>query len=229
MSVFVHPSAEVAHGATVGDGTSIWHQAQLMPGARTGRECTIGKGAFLSGTATIGNLVKIGNHASLMGATVGDEAFIGPQAYLMEDPRPRATNADGTRRGPGQWESRPVTVRTGATVGGGALVLPGVSVGEWAMIAAGSVVHRDVPSFALVAGNPARRIGWVCRCGNTLDATLVCACGLAYRLDDDQLTELAPRMPTADGPSSTLPGAQPESQPTQRRSPHPAHHPNLHP
>lgn len=159
MSIFVHPSAEVARGATVGDGTSIWHQAQLMAGAITGRECTIGKGAFLSGTATIGNLVKVGNYASLMGATVGDEAFIGPQAYLMEDPRPRATNADGTRRGPGQWESLPVTVRTGATVGGGALVLPGVAVGEWAMIAAGSVVHRDVPPSAGAPGSTIRHQG----------------------------------------------------------------------
>ncbi len=188
MPPFIHPTADVPDGATVGEGTKVWHQAQLMAGATVGRDCTIGKGAFLSGTAVLGDLVKVGNAANVMGARVADAAFIGPQAYLMEDPRPRATNPDGTRRGPGDWRSSPVSVRRGATVGGGALVLPGVTIGEWAMVAAGSVVHRDVPAHGLVAGNPARQVGWVCACGDTLDDGLRCpSCGRAFVLDGDRL------------------------------------------
>lgn len=191
MSAFIHPTADVPVGAVVGEGTKVWHQAQLMDGATVGRDCTIGKGAFLSGTAVLGDLVKVGNAANVMGARVADAAFIGPQAYLMEDPRPRATNADGSRRGPGDWHAAPVTVLRGATIGGGALVLPGVTVGEWAMVAAGSVVHRDVPGHGLVAGNPARQVGWVCSCGETLDEALRCpACGRSHALDDERLSEV---------------------------------------
>jgi UDP-2-acetamido-3-amino-2,3-dideoxy-glucuronate N-acetyltransferase len=191
VSAFIHPTAEVPDGAAVGEGSKVWHQAQLLPGATVGRDCTIGKGAFLSGTAVLGDLVKVGNAANVMGARVEDAAFIGPQAYLMEDPRPRATNPDGGRRGPGDWRSSPVTVRHGATVGGGALVLPGVTVGEWAMVAAGAVVHRDVPAHGLVAGNPARQVGWVCSCGDTLDEALVCpACARTHELEGDRLREV---------------------------------------
>lgn len=190
MTTFVHPTAEVPDGAVLGEGTKVWHQAQLMPGARVGRDCTLGKGAFLSSTAVLGDLVKVGNAANVMGAVVEDAAFIGPQAYLMEDPRPRATNPDGSRRGPGDWHGSPVTVRRGATVGGGALVLPGVTIGAWAMVAAGSVVHRDVPAHGLVAGNPARQVGWVCACGDRLDDELTCpSCGRRHVLDDDELHE----------------------------------------
>jgi acetyltransferase-like isoleucine patch superfamily enzyme len=187
MDAFVHPTAEVPEGARVGEGSKVWHQAQLMPGAVVGADCTIGKGAFLSSTAVLGRLVKVGNYANVMGAVVEDEAFVGPQAYLMEDPRPRSTNLDGTRRGIGDFHSAPVTVRRGATVGGGALVLPGLDVGEWSMVAAGAVVHRDVAAHALVAGNPARQVGWVCRCGDRLDGDLRCGCGLAYDEADGAL------------------------------------------
>ena len=187
MSPFVHPTAEV-DGAEVGEDSKVWHQAQLLPGASLGRECTVGKGAFLSSTAAVGDLVKIGNYATLMGARVESEVFIGPQAYLMEDAHPRATNPDGTRRGPGQWEPHPVTVQRGATIGGGALVLPGVVVGAWAMVAAGAVVHKDVPAYGLVGGNPARQIGWACGCGQTLEAELTCTCGRSYALRDGELT-----------------------------------------
>jgi acetyltransferase-like isoleucine patch superfamily enzyme len=180
VAAFVHPTAEVDEGALVGDGTKVWHQAQLMRGAQVGRDCTIGKGVFISGSAEIGDRVKVGNYANVMGATIESEAFIGPNAYLMEDAAPRACNADGTPKGPGDWTPHPVTVLHGATVGGGALVLPGVVVGEWAMVAAGAVVHRAVAMHALVGGNPARQVGWVCRCGRPLDASLRCECGAVY-------------------------------------------------
>ena len=180
MPAFVHASADVADGASVGDGSALWHQSQVMAGAVVGQSCTVGKGAFIGARSRVGDLVKIGNYANLMGAIVEDRAFIGPQAYLMEDATPRATNPDGSRRGPDDWLSQPVTVREGATVGGGALVLPGVVIGEWSMVAAGSVVHRDVDAHALVAGNPARQVGWVCRCGHRLEEDLTCRCGLRW-------------------------------------------------
>ena len=192
MSTYFHPTADVPEPAAVGEGTKIWHEAQLMPGARVGRDCTLGKGAFLSGTARLGDRVKVGNAANVMGAQVGDGAFVGPQAYLMEDNRPRAINPDGSRREHGQWRPEPVLVGYGATVGGGALVLPGVRIGPWAMVSAGAVVHREVPAFALVGGNPARQLGWVCRCAERLPEGLVCTCGRAYRLDADVLNEVEP-------------------------------------
>ena len=188
----MHPTADVPDLDAVGDGTKVWHQAQLMPGARVGRDCTLGKGAFLSGTAKLGDRVKVGNAANVMGAEVEDGAFIGPQAYLMEDNRPRAVNPDGSRREHGQWHADPVHVEHGATVGGGALVLPGVRIGRWAMVSAGAVVHRDVPAFGLVGGNPARQLGWVCRCAERLPEGLVCACGRHYRLEADALVEAGP-------------------------------------
>lgn len=167
----------------------MWHQAQIMSGARVGRHCTLGKGSFVGSGAVVGNQVKIGNYANLFGTEVEDEAFIGPQTCLMEDAGPRATTTDGRRKGPDDWARRPVTVRRGASVGAGALVLPGVTVGRWAMVSAGAVVHRDVPDHVIVAGNPARQTGFACACGARLPSELACSCGLRYRLVDDKLVE----------------------------------------
>ena len=141
----------------------------------------------------MGDRVKIGNGANVFGATIEPEAFIGPMASLMEDARPRATNADGSRKGPGDWTARPVHIGRGATVSGGALVLPGVVVGEWAMVAAGAVVHRDVPAHAIVAGHPAREVGLACRCGERLVDGRCPACGLEYAVDEEPVRLLAPR------------------------------------
>ena len=193
MQSFIHATAEVADGARIGTDCKLWHQSQVMATAELGNGCTVGKGAFIGAGARVGNLVKVGNYANVMGALVEDEAFIGPQAYLMEDAAPRATNPDGTRRGPGDWNPQPVTVRRGGTVGGGALVLPGVTVGAWAMVAAGAVVHRDVSDHALVAGNPARQVGWVCRCGQRLDDELRCPCGRQWEEVDEGLRERSTR------------------------------------
>jgi UDP-2-acetamido-3-amino-2,3-dideoxy-glucuronate N-acetyltransferase len=110
----------------------------------------------------------------------------------MQDARPRSTNADGSLKGPGDWTAAPVRVRRGATVAGGAMVLPGVTVGEWAMVSAGAVVHRDVPAHAIVAGNPARVVGLACRCGARLVDGDCPVCGMRYAIDDDPVRPLGP-------------------------------------
>jgi acetyltransferase-like isoleucine patch superfamily enzyme len=178
--MFIHHTADVAASASVGTGTQVWHQAQLMDGVQVGTGCTIGKGAFLGAGTRLGDLVKVGNYANLFGPTVEDGAFIAPLACVMEDPAPRAVNPDGTKKGQADFQRLPVTIRAGASIGGGALILPGVTVGRMAMISAGSVVHRDVPDHAVVAGNPARHVGYACVCGWRLDEHLVCACSRRY-------------------------------------------------
>ncbi|HTU74587.1 MAG TPA: acyltransferase [Trebonia sp.] len=171
-------------GGSTGPGTRLWYQAQVASGAAVGADCTLGKGAYIGSGAVIGDRVKIGNNACVFGARVDDEAMICPGAMLLEDPAPRATNPDGTRKGPADWSPRPVTVGHGATVGAGAVIAPGVTIGPRAMVAIGAVVTRDVAPHALVAGNPARQAGWACACGTTLNPGLRCpACERAYASD----------------------------------------------
>jgi acetyltransferase-like isoleucine patch superfamily enzyme len=184
---FIHPRADVDPGAKIGPGSRVWHDAQVLAGVVIGAECTIGKGAFLGEGTELGDRVKVGNYANLFGPKVEEGAFIAPMACVMEDPRPRATNPDGSRKGPGDFERLPVTIRAGASIGGGALVLPGVVVGRMAMVSAGSVVGREVPDHAIVAGNPARAVGFACVCGLRLGADLVCVCSRRYSESGDGL------------------------------------------
>jgi acetyltransferase-like isoleucine patch superfamily enzyme len=186
---FVHPTAEVPADPDIGPGTRIWHQAQVLAGATIGSDCTLGKGVFVGAGARIGHLVKLGNYANIFGATLEDETFVGPMACILEDRYPRATNPDGTRKGPGDFRVAPATIRRGATLGAAAVVLPGVVVGPYALIAAGAVVHKDVPAHAMMAGNPARQIGYACRCGQVLDERFSCGCGRRYILTEEGLTD----------------------------------------
>lgn len=180
-------------GSVAGAGTRLWHQAQIATGAVLGADCTLGKGCFVGAGSRIGDRVKIGNYANLFGAVVGDEAMICPGVLLLEDPAPRATNPDGTRKGPDDWTRRPVTIGPGATIGAGATVAPGVSVGAHALVALGAVVLRDVPAHGLVIGNPARQVGWVCRCGQSLDPQFTCpACQRSHQHEGTALTEIHP-------------------------------------
>lgn len=177
----------------LGPGTKVWHGAQVMPGARVGANCTLGKGVFVDRAVVIGDRVKIGNYASLFGGVVEDEAFIGPYAVMIQDPAPRSTNPDGSRKEPGDYAVDPPTVSHGASIGAHAVVMPGVVVGPHAMVAAGSVVHRDVSAHVLVGGNPARALGFVCRCGGRLDDRLECErCGRKHRDEGDGLAEIDP-------------------------------------
>lgn len=158
----IAPNAEVDPRSTVADSTRVWGLAQVRESALIGENCIIGRGAYIDTGVVIGDNCKIQNNALVYApAIVADGVFIGPAAVLTNDTFPRAVNPDGSLKTSSDWDMVGVTVRTGASIGARAVVLGGVEIGEWALVAAGSVVTKDVPAFALVAGVPARRIGWV--------------------------------------------------------------------
>lgn len=161
-SPFVHPTAIIDEGATVGDDTKIWHFSHVMGGARIGRRCVLGQNAFVAGGVTVGDGCKIQNNVSLYdGVVLEDDVFVGPSAVFTNVSTPRAFVS---RRD----EYRTTVVERGASIGANATIVCGHRVGAYALVAAGAVVTHDVPAYALVAGVPARRIGWVCRCGERL-------------------------------------------------------------
>ena len=165
----IHASADVSPAAVIGAGTRVWHRAQVREGANLGENCIVGKDVYLDHDVVIGNNVKIQNSALIYhGATLEDGVFVGPQAVLTNDRTPRAVNPDGSLKSAADWQVSPIVVRRGASVGACAVVLPGVTVGRFAMIGAGAVVTRDVPDHGLVLGTPARLVGWVCACGARL-------------------------------------------------------------
>jgi acetyltransferase-like isoleucine patch superfamily enzyme len=158
---FVHETAVVEDGALCGDGTKIWHHAHVRSGAVIGEEATLGKNVFVDSGAVIGDRVKIQNNVSVYrGVWLDDEVFVGPSAVFTNDRFPRAVNDD--------WEVADTRVCHGASIGANATIVCGVVIGAWAVIGAGSVVTHDVASHEIVAGNPARRLGWACRCGRVL-------------------------------------------------------------
>lgn len=169
MNYFVHPTAEVAEDASVGAGTRIWNQAQVRSGAQIGAGCVLGKNVFVDVGVSVGDRCKIENNASLFhGVCLEDGVFVGPHACLTNDRRPRATRADGGVKGPADWSVEATVVRRGASVGAGAILLPGITVGEFALVGAGAVVTGDVRAHAVVVGNPARQVASVCRCGEMI-------------------------------------------------------------
>jgi UDP-2-acetamido-3-amino-2,3-dideoxy-glucuronate N-acetyltransferase len=165
----IHPSADVSPQATLGPGTRVWHQAQVRERARLGANCIVGKGAYVDFDVQIGDNVKLQNGVYVYhGVTVEDGVFLGPGVILTNDKLPRAINPDGGLKSDADWEVSPILIRCGASIGAGAVVLPGVTVGRFALVGAGAVVTRDVPDHGLVYGNPARLQGYVCRCARPL-------------------------------------------------------------
>ncbi|MDB5755584.1 MAG: uncharacterized protein JWR56_2012 [Massilia sp.] len=162
MEHAIHPSAIVDAGAVVGPGTRVWHFAHVCGGARIGAGCSLGQNVFVGNDVRIGDQVKIQNNVSVYDAvTIEDQVFCGPSMVFTNVYNPRAAVAR-------KDEYRPTLVRRGATLGANCTIVCGVTIGRYAFIAAGAVVNRDVPDFALMAGVPARRTGWISRFGERL-------------------------------------------------------------
>ncbi|MCL6442244.1 MAG: N-acetyltransferase [Alicyclobacillus sp.] len=182
---FAHETAIVEPGAKIGHGTKVWHFTHIMPEVEIGERCSFGQNVFIANRVRIGNNVKVQNNVSIYeGVILEDDVFCGPSMVFtnVKTPRsafPRNTSAD----------YHPTLVKRGASIGANATIVCGVTIGEWAFVAAGAVVTKDVPPYALVAGVPAKAIGWVCVCGERLASgteEMRCpACGRGYVLQPD--------------------------------------------
>ena len=169
QGVTIHPTAEVSDAAEIGAGTKIWSHAQIREGAAIGRECVLGKDAYVDVNVRIGDRCKLQNGVFVFhGFNLEDGVFLGPGVMLLNDKHPRAINPDGSLKSDSDWNVSEAIVHYGSAVGGGAVILPGVSIGRFAMVGSGAVVTRDVPDHAIVLGNPARLKGFACICGQVL-------------------------------------------------------------
>jgi acetyltransferase-like isoleucine patch superfamily enzyme len=165
-STRIHPSAEVHPSARVGDGTSVWHLAQVREDAVLGEDVVVGRGVYVGAGVRVGARCKIQNYALVYEpAVLEDGVFVGPAVVFTNDHNPRAVTPDGALKSASDWDAVGVTVREGASIGARAVCVAPVTVGRWALVAAGAVVVDDVPDHALVVGVPARRVGWVGRAG----------------------------------------------------------------
>ncbi|WP_329299622.1 N-acetyltransferase [Streptomyces sp. NBC_00659] len=166
MNYRVQPSAQVDESAEIGAGSSVWDLAQIRDGARLGEGCVIGRGAYVGSGVRMGDNCKLQNYALVYEpAELGDGVFIGPAVVLTNDHNPRSVDPEGKQKRGGDWEAVGVKIADGASIGARAVCVAPIGIGRWAMVAAGAVVTKDVPDFALVVGVPARRVGWVGRAG----------------------------------------------------------------
>ncbi len=164
-------TADIDERARIADSARVWHLAQVRENAIIGENCIIGRGAYIDAGVTVGDNCKVQNNALVYAPAVLEEGvFVGPAVVFTNDRFPRAINPDGSLKSASDWESKGVTVKRGAAIGARSVVLGGVEVGEWALVAAGSVVTKDVPAHALVVGSPARRVAWVGYSGRVLEA-----------------------------------------------------------
>jgi acetyltransferase-like isoleucine patch superfamily enzyme len=193
MAFRVHETADVSPRATIGEGASIWHQAQVREGATVGPGCIIGKGAYIGADVSVGANCKVQNYSCVYeGTTLEDGVFVGPEVVFTNDRYPRAINPDGSLKSQADWECEGTTVRYGAAVGSRSVILPGLTIGRWALIAAGATVTKDVADHEIVAGVPAKHMGWACVCARRLDSVLACAaCGRRYQRTPEGVVTLA--------------------------------------
>ncbi|WP_428623400.1 acyltransferase [Sedimenticola sp.] len=180
MSVTIHATAIVDDGAQIGEGSRIWHWVHVCGGAKIGTGCSLGQNVFVGNDVVIGKNVKIQNNVSVYDAVrLEDDVFCGPSMVFTNVYNPRSAI---TRKN----EYRQTLVRRGATLGANCTIVCGTTIGEYAFVGAGAVVNRDVPAYALMLGVPAKRCGWMCRCGVQLrgNGLVHCDCGVSYQIDD---------------------------------------------
>ncbi|MEM2121929.1 MAG: acyltransferase [Candidatus Woesearchaeota archaeon] len=170
MLVYIHPTASVSKDAKIGDGTKIWNYAQIRENSEIGENCIIASYVYIDFGVKIGNNVKIQNRVSVYhGVKIEDGVFIGPHVCFTNDKVPRAVNPDGSLKTADDWNVSETIVKKGASIGAHSVILPGITIGEWAMIGSGSVVTKNIPPNALAFGNPAKIKGFVCVCGKKLE------------------------------------------------------------
>lgn len=159
--VYIHPSANVSDKALIGEGTKVWINVQIRENARIGAGCILSKDVYVDHAVRIGDRCKIQNSVSVYnGVSIGDDVFVGPNVAFTNDRVPRAFNTD--------WRITETRVGTGASLGANSTIVCGITIGEYAMVAAGSVVTKDVPPYTLVIGNPARPVGKIDKMGNRI-------------------------------------------------------------
>lgn len=182
---FLHESSYVDEGATIATGTKIWHFSHIMAGAKIGSKCSIGQNVNVGGKAIIGNGVKLQNNISVYDdVEIEDDVFCGPSMVFTNVVNPRAF----VER---KHEYKRTLVKKGASIGANATIVCGITLGNYCFIGAGSVVTRDVPSYALAYGSPAKVHGWICMCGIKLNNNLVCPeCGKKYYKGKEGLEEI---------------------------------------
>lgn len=185
MEAFIHETSCVDDGAQIGGGTKVWHFCHIQSGAVIGENCSLGQNVNVANGVRIGNGVKIQNNVSVyQGVVLEDYVFCGPSMVFTNDLTPRARYPKGTAN------YKKTVVKHDATLGANSTIVCGHTIGEYATVAAGAVVTKDVPAHALVAGIPAKQIGWVCQCGQVLDTVMRCPdCGRQYHFVKDRLRE----------------------------------------
>lgn len=165
----IHPTADVSPQTSIGPGTKIWQHVQVREGATLGANCILSKGVYVDSGVVIGSNVKIQNYVSIYyGVTIEDGVFCGPHCVFTNDKIPRAINPDGSLKSATDWLVTPTLVRRGASIGANAVIVCGITIGQWALVGAGAVITKDVPDYGIVLGNPARLRGFVCPCGGRL-------------------------------------------------------------